>query len=125
MRKFHDGENVFVNNTWFEGEECIVMNCTENESSTGKNVYQVQSRVIGGIFGVTEDCVFATLEEARKASIEASDKLVQKYKNKIKTLKDLIEFPLQYCISCGEEYTNWEAQKAYKIRASELTGTVL
>lgn len=124
-RKFNNGTTVYVNSTWNQEEECIVTGYVENESSTGKNVYKVNSQVNGGTFGATEDCVFATKEEAHKASIETSAKLVQKYKSEIKTLKDLIAFPLNHCISCGEEYIDWEAQRAYRLRANELIGVVL
>lgn len=124
MRKFQDGTTVFVNGTWNKKEECIVTGYIENESSTGKNVYKVQSQVNGGTFGATEDCVFATLEEAHFANIKKSDELISKYKAGIKDMNDLLRFPLEHCFN-GEEYTEYEAMEAYKIRANELTGTVL
>jgi hypothetical protein len=89
------------------------------------NVYKVHSLDNGGTFAVTEECVFATKQEAHKSYLEESAKLVDKYKEEIKNLNDLLKFPLEYCISCGEEYTDYEAQKAYKIRANELFGIIL
>lgn len=124
MRKFENGATVYINGVWIKEEECEVLDCIENESRTGQNVYNVRSKNYG-MFFATEDSVFATKNEAHKASVEATDKLVQKYKMEIKTLKDLLEFPLHHCISGGEEYTEWEAQRAYRLRANELTDLIL
>lgn len=51
--------------------------------------------------------------EARKEAI------VKKYLEEIKTVADLLQFPLDHCLN-GEEYTNYEAKKAYVIKAKEL-----
>ncbi len=122
MRKFANNQIVFVNGTYNQEEKCIIIDCIENEPTTGKTIYNVHSLDNYGTFGTTEDRVFATKEEAHKASIEASAKLVGQYKAEIKTLKDLLEFPLKHCISGGEEYTNNEAEQAYRLRMHELTG---
>lgn len=41
------------------------------------------------------------------------------YKESIKTVEDLINFPLSHCF-CGEEYTEYEVIAAYKERAKEF-----
>ena len=58
------------------------------------------------------------------ANIKKSDELINKYKAEIKDMNDLLHFPLEHCFN-GEEYTEYEAMEAYKIRANELTGAVL
>lgn len=44
---------------------------------------------------------------------------VQQWCKEIKTVEDLVRFPLQHSLN-GEEYTDHNARKAYQIRAKEL-----
>lgn len=125
MQRFKNKQIVYVNSTYNIAEKCEVIDYVEYESSTGKSIYKVHSIVHKGTFGATEDCIFTTEEKARKAYEKSFEDLVKQYKDKIKTLKDLLEFPLSHCLSCGEEYIEYEAQKAYRIRANELTGLIL
>lgn len=125
MKKFDNGTTVFVNGIWNQEEECIVTGYVKNESRTGKDVYIVKSVTNYGTFGATEDCLFATKEEAHKASVKKSSELVARYKAEIRNLDDLLHFPLNHCLSNGEEYTDYEAKRAYCIRANELTGVTL
>ena len=48
-----------------------------------------------------------------------SDEQVDKYYKEIKTLRDLLEFPINHCIN-GEEYTDENAATAYKIKIKEV-----
>lgn len=75
----------------------------------------------GGSSIVTTDYryLWANPEEAYNAIEKEFNDLVEKYKIEIKTIEDLIAFPLEHCFD-GEEYTEDEAIKAYKIRAKEL-----
>ena len=52
-----------------------------------------------------------------KKSIENTNK----YKNEIKTIKDLVAFPLNHCLN-GSEYTDYDAKAAYKQKVKELLG---
>lgn len=63
--------------------------------------------------------LYENLDEIKAAIKEKWKNDVQKYKNKIKNIEDLINFPLSHCF-CGEEYTEYEAIQAYKERAKEL-----
>ncbi len=125
MQKFKNNAIVYVNSVYNIAEKCEVVNCVESKSDTGKNYYKVHSIDNYGTFGVAENCVFATKEDAQKAYYKLSAKRVEQYKKEIKTLKDLLEFPLTHCLACGDEYTDYDAQRAYRIRANELTGIVL
>ena len=58
----------------------------------------------------------ACQEAVRKTFIEE----VEKYKAEIKTVRDLIIFPLEHTVSDAEEYSNDAARRAYKERAEEL-----
>ncbi len=121
-RKFADNEIVYVNSTYNIAEKCKITKFVQKESRVNKPVYALHSLDNLGSFAATEECIFKTKEDALKAYKESSNKLIEKYKNEIKTLEDLIKFPLSHCIACGEEYTEEEAREAYKIRAKEITG---
>ncbi len=122
MQKFKPNEIIYVNGIYNIAEKCEIIDYTERESNAGKSIYKVHSIENGGTFGASEDCVFKTKEDAKDAYKKSFEKLVEQYKSEIKTLKDLLEFPLSHCLSCGEEYIEYEAQRAYRIRVSELTG---
>lgn len=49
---------------------------------------------------------------------------VAEYKAEIKTIQDLIIFPLKYIVSYAEEYSDDAARRAYKERAEELGFTI-
>lgn len=125
MQKFKNKQIVYVNSPYNIAEKCEVIDYVEHESSTGQGVYKVHSIDNRGTFGATKNCIFATEKDAQEAHEKLFAALVEQYKNEIKTLKDLLEFPLSHCLSCGEEYTEYEAQKAYRIRANELTNLIL
>ena len=125
MQKFKNKQIVYVNSTYNIAEKCEVIDYVEHESSTGQGIYKVHSIDNHGTFGATENCIFATEKDAHEAYEKLFADLVEQYKDEIKTLKDLLEFPLSHCLSCGEEYIEYEAQKAYRIRATELTGLIL
>lgn len=64
------------------------------------------------------DC-YTSVDSIYAAQDNANKEAVNGYCSEIKDIKDLARFPLQHCLN-GEEYTNWNAVKAYKIRAKEL-----
>lgn len=67
---------------------------------------------------LAEKC-FKTIEELYVYIKEQHDIEVQKYCDEIKTVEDLLKFPLKYSFN-AEEYTNYDAMEAYKIKAKEL-----
>lgn len=113
------GDIVYVNGIWNVAEKCEI---TSERDSNG--VYSVHSLDSGGSFGALTDNVFPTKEDAIAAHKRKSEENIVRYKEEIKNLNDLLEFPLNNCF-CGEEYTDYDAREAYKIRVKELTGIVL
>lgn len=63
--------------------------------------------------------LFATKEEAIAAVKEENQKRVDNYKAEIADIASLVAFPLSHPFG-AEEYTNYEAIRAYKERAKEL-----
>lgn len=114
------GDIVYVNSTYITAEECEITDIIKDPV----DAIQVHSMSNYGTFYARIENIFNTKEEALEAAKSKSEKLVRKYMNEIKTLKDLLQFPLDHCFN-GDEYTDYEAMEAYKRRATELTGLVL
>lgn len=122
--KFKNGDIVFVNSTWNTAEKCEITGFVEKESSTGRPVYTLHSLDNYGEFGATEDCIFDTKKDAISAYKIAFETEVKSYCEQIRTLADLVRFPIDNCL-CGEEYTDYPALEAYKIKAKEILNTTL
>ena len=77
-----------------------------------------------GTGGARFEKLYASAKDAYDAKKKLYEEAVKKYCDEIKTGADLISFPLTHCL-CGEEYTDYPAIEAYKIRARELAGVDL
>lgn len=96
----------------------------ENEKKTVSleglyNVDEDEDTDMIGSFGALIEDIYSTKEEALNAKKEKSRKNILKYKNKLKTIDDIINFCLDTCI-CGDEYTNYDARIAVIERSKEL-----
>lgn len=110
------GDIVFVNSRYNVAEKCKVENLNSED-----NVYYVKSIDNFGSFYTKEDKMFETKDKALEVYGRKCDELIKAYKKDIKDLRTLLEFPLRHCFN-GEEYTEFEARKAYILRVKELTG---
>lgn len=72
-----------------------------------------------GITHQLPDNLFATKEEAIAAAKQESQDWVDDYKKEITDIASLVAFPLSHTFY-AEEYTDYEAIRAYKERAKEL-----
>lgn len=73
---------------------------------------------------VNTSMIFSSPTDAYTLRNKIKDNCIKGYCQNIKTVKDLICFPLKHRLS-GEEYTDDNAIEAYKIRAKELLGIEL
>lgn len=122
LTKHKIGDIVYVNGQWNVAEKCQITEiCSDSDE---KEFYRVQSIDDVGTFGARDDNTFDSKEDAIAAFKNESMRHIAKYKTEIKDLKDLLEFPLNHCFN-GEEYADYDAMEAYKIRAKELTGLTL
>ncbi len=121
QRTYKNRDIVFVNTTWLTAEKCEIEDYKSYQTISGDIVprYEVHSLENGGTFCVAEDCMFDTQEKAIAAEKARSDTQVKSYCKEIKTLEDLLKFPINHCF-CGKEYTDFEALEAYKIKAKEI-----
>ena len=120
-RKFKDNEIVYVNTTYNTAEQCRIL-FVQKVFETNELVYALRSLNNFVTFTAAEECIFKTKEDAVKSYEESTSKLVKKYKDEIKTLEDLVKFPLSHCIYGGGKYMDKGAREAYKIKAKEITG---
>lgn len=116
--RFQNHEIVYVNSTYHVAEKCEVSELAGWDVDVP--MYSLHSLENHGTFAATEDHIFRTKEAALKAYNEFRNKLIEEYKAEIRTLEDLLKFPLSHCF-CGEEYTDYEARDAYIARLKELT----
>lgn len=77
-------------------------------------------RFYGSTGGRFEE-IHKTAEEAYAAQEMKSEKQVHKYCSDMTTPEEVLKFPLQHAFS-GEEYTDYDAVKAYRIRCEEIFG---
>lgn len=116
-RKFKEGDIVFVND-WNVAEKCEITGFID----IYKPIYTLHSLDWSTTFRTTEDCIFFTKEDAISAYKTAFNNEVKSYCQEIKTLEDLVKFPIDNCL-WGED-TDYPALEAYKIRAREIVTVV-
>lgn len=63
--------------------------------------------------------VFADIEGAVDTIKRNHSAVVEAYCNEIVDIESMIKFSMNHCLN-GEEYTDWDAVKAYQIRVKEL-----
>lgn len=73
-----------------------------------------------GEFKAFEDMIFPSYEQLVSYLDAQRKQQIETYCNSIKTLNDLLKFPLENCISNGEEYVDWIAREAYIKRAKDF-----
>lgn len=67
-----------------------------------------------------EQNLFRTKTEAAAEVKRRRDNAIKRYMNEITDVSSLVSFCLNHCVACAEEYTNWNAREAVKIKAKEL-----
>lgn len=73
-----------------------------------------------GEFKAFEDMIFPSYEQLVSYLDAQYKQQIETYYNSIKSLNDLLKFPLENCISNGEEYVDWIAREAYIKRAKDF-----
>ena len=63
--------------------------------------------------------IFINIEKAVEEIKKNHSAVVESYCNEIVDIESMIKFSMNHCLN-GEEYTDWDAVKAYQIRAKEL-----
>lgn len=78
--------------------------------------------IFGTGFCLPEEMVFSSKEDCVQDYQNRFEEKVQDYCKSIKSVSDLVSFMFSHCVSCAEEYTDWEAREAAYRKAKELLG---
>ena len=124
------GDKIFIFEHWSENiyQATVVKVYAENNTLYAQYTYdylvdadgnEVKSGIHGSTSAAKFDDIWFSAKEAYTEIAERKAKLVKEYCDEIVTVKDLLEFPLNHCFD-GEEYTDYEAIEAYKIKTKEL-----
>lgn len=73
-----------------------------------------------GTFAVPIYNIFKTKEDREQGRIKRYNKKVQEYCEKINDITDLVFFMFDHNVAPAEEYTDWEAREAARIKASQF-----
>lgn len=125
MKKFEIGQKVWFLEYWSKMPKCATI--VSFETIEPDKVYKFERKVAklhwdeGGTNSMLVDNLYSTKEELLCAEKEKSRKRIEKFKEEIKDVKDLIQFMFDNVVSTGaEEYADWDARTAVIERSKEL-----
>lgn len=108
------GDRVQFEEYWTQRSLCGYV----NRFSTGQRVQVTLDT--NSIAYVKLESLYRSKNDCIKGIQEKNDKIVAEYKAEITDLESLIAFPLKHNVGQCEEYTDYEAIRAYTERAAEL-----
>ena len=108
------GDRVWFEEYWTQRVLCGYVNSFSTEQRVKVTLDKNSTAYVKleNLYRNKDDCI--------KGIQEKNDKIVAEYKAEITDLESLIAFPLKHNIGHCEEYTDYEARRAYKERAAEL-----
>lgn len=117
-------QKVWFKETWTERIVCGFVSEITRHSDNEGHIIKVKGKsyLEDSFIGITHqspDNLFVTKEEAIAAAKQESQDWVDDYKKEITDIASLVAFPLSHTFY-AEEYTDYEAIRAYKERAKEL-----
>lgn len=117
-------QKVWFKETWTERIVCGFVSEITRHSDNEGHIIKVKGKsyLEDSFIGITHqspDNLFVTKEEAIAAAKQESQDWVDDYKKEITDIASLVAFPLSHTFY-AEEYTDYEAIKAYRERAKEL-----
>lgn len=117
-------QKVWFKESWTERIVCGFVSEITRRADNEEHIIKVKGKsyLEDSFIGITHqlpDNLFATKEEAIAAAKQESQEWVDNYKAEITDIASLVAFPLSHTFY-AEEYTDYEAIRAYKERAKEL-----
>lgn len=116
------GQTVYFREHWSgvieEAKVIDILFVEDQKRHPGEKYAKLKCTV--GTCGALLQNIYPLMEACQDAVQKKFIKEVEKYKAEIKTIRDLIVFPLEHTVSSAEEYSNDAARRAYKERAEEL-----
>lgn len=118
------GQEIWFKAPYVDVNSGIVTEIREHvKTPKGEEIYAMLNgtRDTFGSTGARINDCYPTKEALLNGLKAESNNKVKEYCNSIQTVEDLVQFCYDHNMS-GEEYTDWEAKKAARIRAKELLG---
>lgn len=116
-QNFKSGDYVYFIDNYNNNHEGEIFNILS--SLKDKMVfYSIKTRY--GTFTVPIYDIFKTKEDRDQVRIKRYNKKVQEYCEKINDITDLVFFMFDHNVAFAEEYTDWEARKAARIKANQF-----
>ena len=116
------GQTVYFQEHWSgaiqEAKVIDILPMEDQKRYPGKKYSKLKCRI--GTCGALLENIYPSMKACQEAVRKTFIEEVEKYKAEIKTVRDLIIFPLEHTVSDAEEYSNDAARRAYKERAEEL-----
>lgn len=116
------GQTVYFQEHWSgaiqEAKVTDILPMEDQKRYPGKKYAELECRI--GTCGALLENIYPSMKACQEAVRKTFIEKVEKYKAEIKTVRDLIIFPLEHTVSDAEEYSNDAARRAYKERAEEL-----
>lgn len=116
------GQTVYFQEHWSgaiqEAKVIDILPMEDQKRYPGKKYAKLKCRI--GTCGALLENIYPSMKACQEAVRKTFIEEVEKYKAEIKTVRDLIIFPLEHTVSDAEEYSNDDARRAYKERAEEL-----
>lgn len=114
---FKPGDYVYFIDNYdnnYEGEILDVSSPSEHMMV----FYSIKTRY--GTFAVPIYNIFKTKEDREQARVKRYNRKVQEYCEKINDIVDLVFFMFDHNVAPAEEYTDWEAREAARIKANQF-----
>ena len=121
MKNFEIGQKVWFLEPWSKMPKSATIVSFETIKPDKERTVAKLHLDEGGTNSMLVDNLYSTKEELLCAEKEKSRKRIEKFKEEIKDVKDLIQFMFDNVVSTGaEEYADWDARTAVIERSKEL-----
>lgn len=115
------GDTCFIHEAWTDSIRKAVIKKIKNTDS-GKTVYIVENKDIGGVIDRYAEHLFSTRKEGIAAMNAVNAARQAAFEAEITDVESLVRFAYTHNIHSGGVYEDCEARAAYKKRAEELLG---
>ena len=124
INKIKINQKVWFKENWTGRIVCGFVSKITRRSDNKDHIIKIKGKsyLEDSFIGITHqspDNLFVTKEKAIAAAKKESQEWVDNYKAEITDIASLVAFPLSHTFY-AEEYTDYEAIKAYRERAKEL-----
>lgn len=123
---YKPNDTIFVYESWTDNIYKATVNKVDEEKQIVDIFYENlvdrdgnELTFFNGMASYPFDRVYDTVQDAYAYKDNMHTEQVNKYLEEIQTKEDLINFPLTHCL-CGNEYTDYDAVEAYKIKVRAL-----